>query len=175
MTASTIAQISSIPVCAHANTILTRMTTSNGTIQVRKQCMRCGATVGNAIRHGDITTPITQLPPFNDELRDEWSKRIIDARQSAAEMRRQIIDAESQGRRDWYRNVYLLSDAWKEKRLAVLKRDRYICQGCLSEKATDVHHLTYEHIGNELLWELISVCRDCHNRAHGVTDDADTE
>jgi hypothetical protein len=28
------------------------------------------------------------------------------------------------------------------------------------------HHLTYAHLGDELLFELISVCDDCHARLH---------
>lgn len=30
-------------------------------------------------------------------------------------------------RRDYYRNVYLKSDAWKRKRYVVLKRDNWTC------------------------------------------------
>ena len=39
--------------------------------------------------------------------------------------------------------------------------------------ATQAHHLTYEHMGDEFLWELKAVCRPCHERWHGTEDDAD--
>ena len=59
------------------------------------------------------------------------------------------------------------SDKWKAIRLKVLKRDNNVCQACLEAPAQDVHHLTYCNIGDELMYELISVCRDCHfNRIH---------
>jgi 5-methylcytosine-specific restriction endonuclease McrA len=35
--------------------------------------------------------------------------------------------------------------------------------GCQS-RATQVHHLTYRHLGNEPLFELMAICRDCHEQ-----------
>ena len=69
--------------------------------------------------------------------------------------------------------TYIKSDAWKEKRNFVLIRDQNICQIC-GAKAMDIHHLTYAHLENEYLFELISLCRDCHmNKYHkdkNITD-----
>jgi hypothetical protein len=61
---------------------------------------------------------------------------------------------------------YLSSPAWKHRRDLVLWRSRGICEGCQSSKATEVHHLTYEHVGEELLFELVAVCRACHEKIH---------
>ena len=61
---------------------------------------------------------------------------------------------------------YLRTDDWKDKRRAVLFRDRGICQGCLKAEATQVHHRTYEHLYEELLFELVSLCDSCHRRCH---------
>ncbi len=65
----------------------------------------------------------------------------------------------------WY-NEYLKTDEWRTKRSLVLQRDNHVCQGCLTAKATQVHHLTYKHVGEELLFELISICESCHGIAH---------
>ena len=59
-------------------------------------------------------------------------------------------------------NEYLQSYQWQDKRLRVLERDNYLCQSCLEQDATQVHHLTYKHVGNEPLFDLISVCDECH-------------
>jgi 5-methylcytosine-specific restriction endonuclease McrA len=59
---------------------------------------------------------------------------------------------------------YRQTKTWRAKRTQVLARDKGVCQGCLSREATQVHHLTYEHIGAELLFELISLCDECHER-----------
>lgn len=57
---------------------------------------------------------------------------------------------------------YLNTERWKTKRAAVLNRDSNICLSCGSKKATSVHHKTYEHIFNEPLFDLCSICNDCH-------------
>ena len=61
---------------------------------------------------------------------------------------------------------YIRSDAWCEKRKLVLLRSRGWCEGCGNPGAVEVHHLTYEHLGREFLWELAAVCAVCHERLH---------
>lgn len=66
--------------------------------------------------------------------------------------------------KEWFdkHNQYLKSNEWLEKREMVLRRDNYLCQSCLKSKATQVHHLNYNHWGKEPLFDLISVCDECH-------------
>lgn len=61
-------------------------------------------------------------------------------------------------RRQYYRNVYLQSDAWKRKRYVVLKRDNWKCVYC-GERATQVHHKRYAkyQLGKEPIKWLVSV------------------
>ena len=70
-------------------------------------------------------------------------------------------------RRDYYRNVYLKSDAWRRKRYVVLKRDNWKCVYC-GAKATQVHHKRYlkKNIGKEPIKWLVSICRPCHEKLH---------
>jgi hypothetical protein len=65
----------------------------------------------------------------------------------------------------WY-NDYLQSDDWKLKRRKVYDRCRGLCEGCRDRPVTQVHHLTYAHVGDELLYELVGLCDDCHEKAH---------
>jgi 5-methylcytosine-specific restriction endonuclease McrA len=67
--------------------------------------------------------------------------------------------------RAWY-DQYLLSNEWLQRRRLVLQRANGICEGCLSEPATQVHHLTYDHAGAEFAWELVAICDYCHTRFH---------
>lgn len=74
--------------------------------------------------------------------------------------------------------AFYKSKEWKKLRAAVLKLDHYECQQCKKEgrysKAQTVHHvhhvkdrpdlaLTYMHEGKR---NLVSLCRECHNKAH---------
>ena len=47
------------------------------------------------------------------------------------------------------------------RRWARLVQDDFLCQVCGAE-ASDVHHLTYARIYQELPEDLISLCRRCH-------------
>ncbi len=66
---------------------------------------------------------------------------------------------------EWYAG-YMKSEKWAEKRQKVMARARHLCEGCMERDAKVVHHLTYEHIGDELLFELVALCPDCHARCH---------
>lgn len=66
---------------------------------------------------------------------------------------------------DWYAD-YLASDEWSERRRRVMERARYLCEGCLSARAECVHHTTYAHVGDELMFELVALCNACHEKAH---------
>lgn len=70
-------------------------------------------------------------------------------------------------RRDYYRKVYLKSEAWQRKRHVVLKRDNWSCVYC-GNRATEVHHKRYAkyNIGKEPIDWLVSVCKSCHDKQH---------
>lgn len=55
---------------------------------------------------------------------------------------------------------------WARKRSLVLERANHTCEGCGIRRATQVHHLTYKHVYDEFLWELVATCDECHDRAH---------
>ena len=62
---------------------------------------------------------------------------------------------------------YLLSEHWRLVKQAYYSSDRpQVCAKCGAEHDRDLHHLTYERIGRELLDDLICLCRSCHNLEH---------
>lgn len=61
---------------------------------------------------------------------------------------------------------HIKSDKWKSIRQKVIQRAHGICEGCGFRPAAQAHHLTYEHLGEEFLWELRAVCLTCHERIH---------
>lgn len=78
-----------------------------------------------------------------------------------------IFEVNRRRRRDYYRDGYLKSDAWKRKRYLVMKRDNWRCVYC-GAKATQVHHKKYAkyNIGKEPIEWLVSICKSCHENQH---------
>jgi 5-methylcytosine-specific restriction endonuclease McrA len=70
---------------------------------------------------------------------------------------------------------YLASADWQSVRQRVLRRAWVTCEGCLEARATEVHHKTYAHVGDEFLFELVAICRPCHERLHLEASDGDPE
>jgi ribosomal protein L37AE/L43A len=60
----------------------------------------------------------------------------------------------------------LLDPKWQKKRLEILQRDNFTCQGCLDKESTlHVHHKTY--IKGREPWDydnynFITLCETCH-------------
>lgn len=65
------------------------------------------------------------------------------------------------------------SKKWEDKRDRILRRDGYQCQYCKRygrrRGGAHVHHINPVEYYPELAfadWNLICLCRDCHNRMH---------
>jgi hypothetical protein len=148
--------------CEHRETDVRRAINAGGAITYRKQCLRCGAFIGSAISHKEIGMNVLDA---NISKKNEWEQNFKSKYDSTL-----LYWARKQSSHDsdfWRRyNIYLQSESWKQKRLKVLKRANFVCEGCLHRKATQVHHLTYTHCFDEFLWELVAVCDECHNKIH---------
>jgi len=81
--------------------------------------------------------------------------------------RQQFIKAE--GSQKWWDlyTLYLHSSAWNNKRSYVFRKKGRHCARCRRSKhSLQVHHLTYERVGNERLSDLQPLCYKCHQDAH---------
>lgn len=120
------------------------------------QCQTCGRRVGNWVKKADAITKHGNEIQVADA---EVAHRLDERRQ-----------AETDDRREAWQKVYreyLASQEWKARRALVLKRADNMCEGCMIAPATQVHHLTYDNAGAELLFELVAICAECHERVHG--------
>lgn len=61
---------------------------------------------------------------------------------------------------------YIASSKWYYKRMDALEFHGKKCKACGSVQKLDVHHLTYDRLGNEFLSDLIILCRPCHDEEH---------
>lgn len=142
--------------CEHNNQELRRRTIRGGAIQYRYQCLRCGEAVGSAVASSKAAA---NTKAFDEELYTSW----VEARQASAQ---KLLSAYDKKRFFESYNAYLKTDEWKAKRRRVLERARGICEGCLEKPATQVHHLTYDNVGDELLFQLVAICDECHDKCH---------
>ncbi len=146
--------------CSHSAREVRLRTVAGGGKQRVWQCLSCGLPQSNPLKLADAmqATGGEALKPFDDDLESRWTQ----------EFNRQIKDAtdryQEQVRSSY--GSYLESSAWDIKRRAVLARCRGRCEGCAQADAVEVHHLSYEHVGAEFLFELVGVCSDCHDRLH---------
>jgi hypothetical protein len=137
-----------------------------GARRLREQCADCGKLLPVFLKHSIATpaTPDVDLEGAREALRKEqefWRQRWDSRLRQANEER------EQENQRWWDRyNAYLQTDEWLDLRARVLGRARNICEGCHERQATAVHHLSYEHVTEEFLWELVAICETCHRRIH---------
>ena len=63
---------------------------------------------------------------------------------------------------------YLLTLHWKKVRKLALEKAEGKCQLCNKSNCLNVHHRTYEHLGDEQnhLSDLTVLCKDCHSNFH---------
>ena len=62
---------------------------------------------------------------------------------------------------------YLQSPEWQSTRKQAIARAGYRCQLCGAyASCLEVHHNTYENLGNAHPTDIIVLCHDCHSRFH---------
>jgi 5-methylcytosine-specific restriction endonuclease McrA len=148
--------------CRHPATELRRRINAGGQVTYWNQCLTCGRFPGNAVGRPDAAD---RVPDADATLRGRY-----DARRAAERhgIEQRHVRLQKRENANWWRryNQYLDSPAWQARRRAVMEHAGGLCEGCGSRPATQVHHLTYDNVGNEFLWELKAVCDHCHRRCH---------
>lgn len=146
-----------------------KLITSAGTIQVRNQCNNCGDVGSNSLG-GYSKEKRESLPSIDQGKREgRQSKYGEMVKNFWSDVSNKRADKQALGKQQWMHqyNAYLNSQAWKAKRLLVLKRDNYLCQCCLDAYATQVHHKSYQFVdlkGNEPAFDLVAICVPCHEK-----------
>ena len=156
--------------CTHSHKFITQRTISNGNVVAYTQCPECG-------KSNSVKKPkkgFDKCPQFNANLSDLqhlcWvAQGTIKAhnRDAARYDKLKYIDKSCPDYKE-----YLRSPEWWDRRTLVVKRCGNVCEGCRKAKVNHVHHLTYANIFDELLFQLVGLCRECHEKAHGRKFDA---
>ena len=149
--------------CKKPHEIVTIDHKPSGHIALYYQCINCGSSPN---RNKPLSTK-----KFGEQIRSEFSNsRFSEFKEKKERERQELAEAKAgynlRNSKRYKYHKYLTSDKWKELREKVKKRDNYLCQECKTNKAEEVHHLTYENVFNEKMSDLISVCSDCHKELH---------
>jgi len=71
-------------------------------------------------------------------------------------------------RREMPYTDYLQTAHWRETRKRKLMAVGCKCERCNNYRNLEVHHLTYDRLGDERMDDLEVLCPDCHRKAHGA-------
>lgn len=63
-----------------------------------------------------------------------------------------------------YRN-YLKSQHWQQTKQKFYSENRYRCYFCNKKNKLEIHHITYENIGHEMIEDMVYLCHNCHIKA----------
>lgn len=140
---------------------VTVRTLSNGSIAYYAQCPICGNS--RAVKKSDV--PSGSYHQWDDDIRQ---RRQDDRSQHIAQIQAALDAQKATKTTQWWQwyNSYLRSPAWAEKRDKVLRRCNYVCEGCGERRAVLAHHTTYDRAGAEMLFDLVGLCQQCHDRIH---------
>lgn len=150
--------------CPHSGAAeVRRKTTTGGTEHFGIQCQVCGRLVGVWIKKTDPST--RGAKPWDDELNDRWYREHAYA---AAERRKLEKNGAFHVDDDWRAryNAHIRSPRWARIKALVHERAGRICEGCRANPSWEIHHRTYEHLGDEFIFELVALCVGCHERFH---------
>ncbi len=157
--------------CPHPSKELRRQVIADGSTRYIYQCLSCGHAQGQSIKKETAFDLTAGCEPsqFDLALKDAWDNR------EKSELKRieqdYLIQFKNKATEFWkIYDAYLETDEWQGKRQKVISRAQGLCEGCQEQPAQHVHHLSYEHIGNEFLFELVALCKACHERIHAENE-----
>lgn len=64
--------------------------------------------------------------------------------------------------------IYIRSEAWHQRAAEAKARAGHECALCPETRGLEVHHRTYDRLGDELPTDLVVLCWWCHRRHHGT-------
>jgi 5-methylcytosine-specific restriction endonuclease McrA len=151
--------------CAHPDRAIVRWVNAGGATVYKRYCRECGTTLSEAIKHEDAQREGVNLDLTKDILASRSNAYRSERQSQLDKIKRDAAERVQPAAREEY-DDYLRSPRWKSKCALIMKRAGGLCEGCLSRRADQVHHTTYEHLGNEFAFQLIAICDPCHTRLH---------
>lgn len=149
--------------CRHPETITLERTDSANRTFYSLYCVHCGTQLRSHLPFNEVHRCGEMSRDEIDGILDRYHearKARLDAITTAAAERCQAVNRQNH-------DDYFRTEAWQRRRAKIIQHAGGMCQGCLTNPAEEVHHLSYEHFGAEFAWELRAICAACHRRLHG--------
>jgi 5-methylcytosine-specific restriction endonuclease McrA len=168
-----VAEVEAAYFCNHDRMSVVYKRSAAGAQIFRHQCEVCGELLSQQVPRSRLTDQeaATAWPADTErsdqrkqQMRDEISRRY-------AQFLSQNLYARQKAEFWAKYDAYMESSEWRVKRSKVLERSGGMCEGCGDRFADHVHHLTYERLGDEMLFDLVAVCKPCHEKIHKRTLD----
>lgn len=152
--------------CTYPMQIHALINCNNGRKIIQTYCQSCSRVFGSMHKKNNIN--VQNVIMEFDENEKKTLNQIYDKQIEViwSHLRQYYKDSYTK-KQEWFNkyNEYLKSSEWKEKRLLVLKRDKFKCQSC-GGIGQHIHHLSYETVFNEDINDLVTLCINCHKSIH---------
>lgn len=147
--------------CGSETASLCRQRTKAAYWIVKVQCDHCGSPLGGALSRDDHPG-FMMYPEWDEALREAYHEK----RRNEAEERLDRFWQEHEERKIRYSAFLWNNPQWKEIRDRVMRRANYQCEACLNQRATEVHHITYDYGALPPAFYLRALCARCHYDIH---------
>jgi hypothetical protein len=112
-----------------------------------------------------VAQPVAKAAVPNWEQLPEWDVALNQAYIAASDAQSLQASLDKKAAQQAEYHAYLQTETWRAKSRKVLRRDP-VCTACGEAPSEQAHHLTYERIYREPLFDLVGVCRPCHASLH---------
>jgi hypothetical protein len=165
--------------CTHARTRLVFWDSHNSQLY-GMECERCFVIIGKSVGIKRVqelseetlcpdTAPIRNTGALQGLWEEYYANRKEEFEAKRQDMKLSFYER-SNGVKMHYPS-YLKTDKWANIRDKIMARAGGVCEGCLERPATQVHHATYNNIYDELAFQLVALCRPCHEKVHHIASD----
>lgn len=160
------------PDCHHPSRVYCRRVFSNGAEHYGTQCLTCGLFI--SVKKDSVPSLERKNPrDFDPEISKRYDARRSEfyrkQQEQREEERRLAFAMQQEAFRSRY-TTYLNSEAWKRKRAFRMRANEKLfngyCEICFENKANHCHHITYDRLGEEWIFDLAAICRPCHEKLH---------
>lgn len=155
--------------CQHEKTEIRKKPKVNGSWVVAKQCLYCGSQAGQELRKDSVA--FETLIEWDWALIESWTQE----RAKLVSEKKAEIEKGREGSPEWWAmyNAYLLTPEWRRIRAKVMKRAGGVCEGCGDFPPVQAHHLTYKRVTREMMFDLVALCKRCHDACHSDKQGSD--